>query len=56
MLLVEVLVKGSVVGVLAMRGGREKYECCTWSELERAETNPLPALIDEVVATIKVDN
>ena len=55
-LLVEVLVKGSVVGVLAMRGGREKYECCTWSELERAATNPLPALIDEVVATIKVDN
>jgi len=39
-----------------MRGGREEYECCTWSELERAETNPLPALIDEVVAAVKADN
>ena len=51
-LLVEVLVKGSVVGVRAMRAGREKYESCTWSELEGAETNPLLALIDEVVAAL----
>jgi len=55
-LLVEVLIKASTVGVLAMRGGREKFERCTWSELERADTNPLPALINEAVAAVKADD
>jgi len=51
-LLVDVLVKGSTVGVLARRGERERFEYCTWSELERAETNPLPKLTEEAIAAL----
>jgi hypothetical protein len=48
-LLVDVTVKGSTVGVLARRGERERFECCTWEVLERAETNPLPGIGDGLV-------
>jgi hypothetical protein len=41
-LLVDVIVKGSTVGVFARRGEREEFECCTWAELERAESNINP--------------
>src|SRR5262249_55170415 len=38
MLLVDVIVKAATVGVIARRGEREEYLCCTWGELERAES------------------
>ena len=51
-LLVGVLVGGSTVGVRVLRPGanQQHYQCLTWSEIERAETNPLLKLIDETIA------
>ena len=49
---VDVIVKAATVGVIARRGEREKFECCTWAQLERAESNPLLALIDEAVEAV----
>jgi hypothetical protein len=48
--LIDVLVGSSTVGVRVTYDSKLKYECVTWSELERAETNPLLKLIDEVLA------
>jgi hypothetical protein len=51
-LLVGVLVGGSTVGVRVLRPGAnwQHYQCLTWSEIERAETNPLLKLIEETIA------
>jgi hypothetical protein len=41
------------VGVRVRRASQQEYRCLTWSEIERAEANPLLPLIDETINTIR---
>jgi hypothetical protein len=36
--------------VRVLRGDKREYRCLTWSEIERAEANPILQLIDETIA------
>ena len=47
---VDVVVRRSTVVVRAMRSGKQEYNSLTWSEIERAEMNPLTQLIDDTIA------
>ena len=51
-LLVGVLVGGLTVGVRVRPPGADgqNYQCLTWTEIERAEANPLLKLIDDTIA------
>jgi hypothetical protein len=50
---IDVVVGGVTVGVHVTRGDRREYECMTYGELERAKSNPLLPLIDELVDKVR---
>jgi hypothetical protein len=49
-LLIDLLIGSSTVGAYVTRGDRQQFKSLTWTELERAKSNPLLKLIDETVA------
>jgi hypothetical protein len=48
-LAIDLLIGGSTVGVRVTRGARQAFKSLTWTQIERAESNPLSKLIDEVI-------
>ena len=48
-LAIDLLIGGSTVGVRVTRGVRQAFKSLTWTQIERAESNPLLKLIDEVI-------
>jgi hypothetical protein len=48
-LAIDLLIGGSTVGVRVTRGARQGFKSLTWTQIERAESNPLLKLIDEVI-------
>ena len=48
-LAIDLLIGGSTVGVRVTRGARQAFKNLTWTQIERAESNPLSKLIDEVI-------
>jgi hypothetical protein len=50
LLVIDLLVGRSTVGVRVTRGDRQEFKSLTWSQLERAERNPLLKLIEETIA------
>jgi hypothetical protein len=52
-LLIDVLVGGSTVGVRVTRGDRQEFKCLPWTQIERAEANPLLKLIDDTIARVR---
>jgi len=50
-LVIDLLVGGSTIGVRVTRGDHQEFKSLTWTQIERAESNPLLKLIDEVIET-----
>jgi hypothetical protein len=50
-LLIDLLVGGSTVGARVTRGDSQQFKSLTWTQLERAKSNPLLKLIDDTVAS-----
>ena len=48
-LVIDLLVGGSTVGVRVTRDDRQEFKSLTWTQIERAESNPFQKLIDEVI-------
>ena len=48
-LFIDLLVGRSTMGVRVQRADKQEYRCLTWSEIKRAESNPILRLIDETI-------
>ena len=48
-LVIDLLIGSSTVGVRVARCNRQGFKSLTWTQIERAESNPLLKLIDEVI-------
>ena len=46
---IDLLVGKSTMGVRVQRADKQEYRCLTWSEIKRAESNPILRLIDETI-------
>jgi len=55
MIMVDLVVGDSTVGVRGRRAGAAEFEICciTWSDLERAHGNPLLGLIDDLIEAVE---
>ena len=51
--MIDLLVGGNTVGVRVTRGNRQGFKSLTWTQIKRAESNPLLKLIDETIARVK---
>jgi hypothetical protein len=48
-LLIDLLVGGSTIGARVTRGDRQEFKSLTWTQIERAKSNPLLELIDDTI-------